>query len=201
MSNQYFSTTFDPNNNESELYRQGANEICESRGVDFYFIPRTIANLDLIFGEDTISEFTSNKPITLYIENYADYDNSQQFFGKFNFTAENTLTLISEMVNFESVCGVAPSIGDLIYHPAGDRIFEITFIDDKNGFFQFNHDDYVYRMTCKLFEYSHEEMDTGIDEVDIINDQDQNTSDEEDELDNAIAEYLDLNETDVFGNV
>ena len=60
-----------------------------------------------------------------------------------------------------------PSEGDLIYFEKTKSLFEIKYVDFQNPFYQLNQI-YVYRLVCELFEYSSEDLDTGIATIDGI---------------------------------
>jgi len=200
MSNPYFKNTYHPDNNEAKLYANGSNEIIQIKGIDMYFLPRTRIKDDHIFGEDTLSAFLKSLPICFYIENYSNYDGVGELFSKFGFTPDNQLTLLSEIENFKGIANQEPMEGDLIYYPVGDKIFEIAHADTKDGFYQFNHREYVYKLQCKLFEYSHEDINVDIKEIDIITDEEMNTSDESDQIEDN-DDILNLDESDIFGNI
>ena len=58
-----------------------------------------------------------------------------------------------------------PKEGDLIYFPLGDRLFEIKYVEHEKPFYQLQ-GKYTYQLTCELFQYENEVIDTGIDEID-----------------------------------
>ena len=60
-----------------------------------------------------------------------------------------------------------PQEGDLVYHPVLARMFEINFVDHDEPFYQLDNNP-VYKIRCKQFEYSSEEIDTGITTIDEI---------------------------------
>ena len=62
-----------------------------------------------------------------------------------------------------------PNEGDLIYHPILSRIFQINFVDHDDPFHQLDNNP-VYKMRCRLYDYSSEVLDTGITEIDEIED-------------------------------
>ena len=62
-----------------------------------------------------------------------------------------------------------PSEGDVIYHPVLGKLFEINFVDHDEPFYQLDNNP-VYKMRCRLFEYSSEALDTGISAIDAIED-------------------------------
>lgn len=201
MSNKYFKNTYFPKNNEADLYANATNEIIQMMGVDMFYLPRTRIKDDHIFGEDVLSEFNSNVPITFYIENFSAYDGLGDIFSKFGFTPDNQITLLSEVENFKATIGEDPENGDLIYYPAGDSIFEIIHAGSKEGFYQLNHNEYAYKLQCKLFEYSHEDIDVDLSDVDIIDQEEINTTDEDDQFDDEKGDILDLTISDIFGNI
>ena len=62
-----------------------------------------------------------------------------------------------------------PLEGDVIYHPILGKLFEINFVDHDEPFYQLDNNP-VYKMRCRLFEYSSEVLDTGIAAIDEIED-------------------------------
>jgi|TARA_R110000782_G_scaffold134070_1_gene226432 hypothetical protein len=62
-----------------------------------------------------------------------------------------------------------PKEGDLIFHPILSKVFEISFVDHDEPFHQLDNNP-VYKLRCKQFEYSSEVIDTGIADIDAIED-------------------------------
>ena len=62
-----------------------------------------------------------------------------------------------------------PLEGDAIYHPTLKKLFEINFVDHDDPFHQLDNNP-VYKMRCRLFDYGSEALDTGIAEIDAIED-------------------------------
>ena len=60
-----------------------------------------------------------------------------------------------------------PQEGDLIYTPLIKRLFEVSFVDHDDPYYQLDNNP-VYRLRCKQFEYSQEVLDTGITEIDAV---------------------------------
>ena len=60
-----------------------------------------------------------------------------------------------------------PREGDLIYLPFSKQLFELTFVEDEQPFFQLGKN-YVYQVSTALFRYEDEDFDTGIADVDVI---------------------------------
>jgi hypothetical protein len=62
-----------------------------------------------------------------------------------------------------------PFEGDAIYHPILKKMFQVNFVDHDEPFFQLDNNP-VYKLRCRLFDYSSEELNTGIDTIDAIED-------------------------------
>jgi hypothetical protein len=62
-----------------------------------------------------------------------------------------------------------PNEGDLIFWPKGNKLFEITFVDHDDPFYAVQNLP-TYKLKCKTFEYASEVIDTGIAELDAIED-------------------------------
>ena len=62
-----------------------------------------------------------------------------------------------------------PYEGDALYHPILKKMFQINYVDDDVPFFQLDANP-VYKLRCRLFDYSSEALDTGIDTIDAIED-------------------------------
>jgi len=62
-----------------------------------------------------------------------------------------------------------PLEGDLVFHPVLTKVFEVSFVDHDEPFHQLDNNP-VYKLRCKQYEYSQEVIDTGIAEIDAIED-------------------------------
>ena len=67
----------------------------------------------------------------------------------------------------ESTDADRPLEGDLVFHPIINKMFEISFVDHDEPFFQLDNNP-VYKLKCRLFEYGSEGIDTGVSEIDQI---------------------------------
>jgi hypothetical protein len=68
-----------------------------------------------------------------------------------------------------SITSNRPNEGDLIYFPMVDKTFEIKHVEHESLFYQTGRLQ-TYDLRCELFEYSSEAIDTGITEIDEIED-------------------------------
>ena len=62
-----------------------------------------------------------------------------------------------------------PLEGDLIFHPILSKLFQINFEDHDEPYFQLDNNP-VFKLRCRLFEYSSEVLDTDISAIDAIED-------------------------------
>ena len=62
-----------------------------------------------------------------------------------------------------------PFEGDLIFHPIFKMLFEVKSVEDEEPFYQVDNLP-VYKMQCQIFDYSSEKLDTGVADIDAIED-------------------------------
>jgi len=90
-------------------------------------------------------------------------------------SSSTTLTTVTGDNNFYIIQDTAatdadrPQEGDVVYHPILDKLFEINFVDHDEPFYQLDNNP-VYKLRCRMFEYSSEILDTGISDIDAVED-------------------------------
>jgi len=142
-------------------------------GRDMIYIPREYLNRDIIFGEDTASRFKDCYTIEMYIQNVTSFGGQMNIINKFGINITDRVTLQLSKTRFDQEVYnndsniKTPREGDLIYFPFNKSIFEINYVEDKIPFFQFGILN-VYTLTCELFTYSFEDIETGIESVDEV---------------------------------
>ena len=150
-------------------------ETIEIYGQDIYYVPRTIVNKDTVFGEDSDTKFESAKAIRAYVNNVEGWEGQGELLSKFGVRIEDKTTFIfsrdkfKEHVDDSTVLNVEgrPNEGDLIWFPTTIHLFQIMFVEADKPFYQLGKG-YVWECQCELFEYSDEEIDTGITDLDNI---------------------------------
>ena len=150
-------------------------ETIEIYGQDIYYVPRTIVNKDTVFGEDSDTKFESAKAIRAYVNNVEGWEGQGELLSKFGVRIEDKTTFIfsrdkfKEHVDDSTVLNVEgrPNEGDLIWFPVTKHLFQIMFVEAEKPFYQLGKG-YVWECQCELFEYSDEEIDTGIADLDAI---------------------------------
>jgi hypothetical protein len=163
---------------EQFLYEDLIIEAMEIHGLDVYYIPRTITRLDNILNEDIASVFGDAYMITMYLEDLTDgYGGEQTIMSKFGLEIRDTSNWVVAKRTWENFVGVQnntivagrPNEGDLIYIPLTGSFHEIKFVEHESPFYQLGNI-FVYKLQCETFEYSNEKFDTGISEIDTIED-------------------------------
>ncbi len=161
---------------EQRLVEDLVLESLKIYGHDIYYMPRTLVNKDTIFDEDELSRFTQAYPLEMYLDNVNGYEGQGDIFTRFGLEVRDQATFVLAKRRWEDLVLTSggsftqttrPSEGDLLYMPKTKSIFEIKYVDFQNPFYQLNQI-YVFRLVCELFEYSSEDLDTGIAEIDAI---------------------------------
>ena len=162
--------------NEQRLVEDLIIESLKIYGHDTYYLPRTLINKDTIFDEDELSRFTQAYPLEMYLDNVNGYEGQGDIFTRFGLEVRDQATFVMAKRRWEDMVQTSggtftqierPSEGDLIYFEKTKSLFEIKYVDFQNPFYQLNQI-YVYRLVCELFEYSSEDLDTGIATIDGI---------------------------------
>lgn len=185
--NPYFSQK-NESNCVPNIYLHASDEIINRAGIVFKFLKRTVANEDIILGDTLISSFTSATDITLKLENYSGFDSESTIFESFGFTMNAQLTfLISEI----ALNGLILQESDLIYHESG-KIFEIKDVKNIKTFHHFGVANNYNRIIVEPFDKNAENFNTGIEEIDEIeNLTNSNVDDEENEFSNLRSLFMD----------
>ena len=202
---------------EQSLYADLVAEAIQIHGHDVYYLDRTLVAEDTIFGEDSLSKFTQQHPIEMYVENAEGFGGDKEIINQFGLENRNEITFVvskerfqemdsqitledgtdttggsillesgsvsqsdnSSLLttidgdNFYVLMDIAttdsdrPLEGDLVYHPVIAKMFEISFVDHDEPFYQLDNNP-VYKLRCKQYEYSNEIIDTGIATIDAI---------------------------------
>ena len=154
---------------EQDLHEDLVVESLRFYGHEVFYLPRTIVDEDELFGEDTSSKFGDAYAVEMYIENTEGFEGEGDLLSKFGVEVRDQATFVLSKRTWQRFISLdqnlatstRPQEGDLIYFPLGNQVFEIRFVEHEN----------VFKLQCETFEYSHEEIDVGIAELDNIEDQ------------------------------
>lgn len=160
---------------EQNLYEDIVIEALKMYGQDVYYLPRTIVNEDKILNEDIPSSFSSAYKIEMYIENVDGFDGEGDLLTKFGVQIRDAATFIVARRRWDNtvkrynneINSVRPLEGDLIYLPLSNKLFEIMHVEHERPFYQLKNLP-TYKLRCELFEYSGEDLDTDLEEIDGI---------------------------------
>lgn len=157
---------------EQKLVEDLLIEQVQARGVDIKYIPRDRLGNDYFLGEAQISEFTEAFTVEVYIESMENFNGDGDMFAKFGILFQDKTELYVVASRFTAELAPAgiksPREGDLIFIPFSKSLFEINKVKYDQEYYQTGVN-FGHRMVCNLFEYSHEKMETGIEEVDAVN--------------------------------
>ena len=162
---------------EQGLIQDLINEQLRMYGVEVYYLPRRYVTTKSIIKEVIESKFENAYPIEAYVETYDGYNGLGTLMSKFGIQELDDLTITISRERFETYISplikdktdiklsTRPKEGDLIYFPLGDRLFEIKYVEHEKPFYQLQKN-YTYQLTCELFRYEDELIDTSIENID-----------------------------------
>jgi len=171
-TNVYFDNGF---TGEQKLYENLIIEQLRAFGHEVYYLPRKLVNEDTLFGEDRLSSFNDAYMIEMYLDNIEGYEGQKEMMTRFGIDMQDEATWVVSKRRFEQlistdqnlIVSTRPNEGDLIYFPTAKKLFEISFVDHDDPFYQI-YNLPTFKMRCRTFEYSQEDMATGVSDIDAI---------------------------------
>ena len=162
-------------NTEQYMFEDIIIESIKMYGQDVFYMPRKIVQRDTILGEDVESEFNTANTIEMFIENTEGFEGEGNIFQKFGMEIRDEATFIVAKRSWQKLVGVwnsdinddRPREGDLIYLPLSKSFFEISYVEHEQPFYQLSNLP-VFKLQARLFEFNEEEFNTGISELDSI---------------------------------
>lgn len=151
--------------NEQDLVADLIEEAIEQRGVQVRYILRDMLNPDELFGESTMSKFDKGFELPMYVESVEHFNGNGDLFDEFGISKiDSSIFQVGarkfrlEVTSNKDASEVErPREGDLVYLPFSDSLWEITKVKMDMKYYQLGRN-YTYRLVCKLFEYSHEQI-------------------------------------------
>ena len=197
--------------NEQSLLNDLTRETIYQRGLDLFYIPRSESQkgLDYLFGEDPAKIFQTAIQLEMWCENISTGFDGSIAVGRFALELNDVATFIVAVTRFkEEVTSnhsdiTRPREGDLILFKTDPSeqvyLFEITFVEKTTPFYQIGKSN-VFRMEAERFNFSHEKIETGIEEIDTTPiDMDKEYSDSQ-PIQNESDTFVDFNESDPFSD-
>jgi len=153
---------------EQELVNDLTSEVIKMHGMDVFYVPRTLVKEDTLFDEDVLSQFTTAYEIEMYLKTVEGFGGEGDLVTKFGLDVKDEVIFTVHADRFELATDLAkPKEGDLIYLPMSKGLFEIKFVEHEQPFYQAGKN-YSFDITCELFQYSEEQLATGVVDIDNI---------------------------------
>ena len=165
---------------EQGLVQDLINEQLRMYGLECHYIPRKLMTTSTIMKEVTESRFDQAFPLEAYLMNVDGYAGQGDILSKFGVRVTTEATFVISRERFEE--SVAPFLekqdddyeisnrpreGDLIFSPLGKKLFEIKYVEFEKPNYQLRKT-YTYQLTCEVFEYEDEVIDTNVNTIDSV---------------------------------
>ena len=143
--------------------------------MDIYYMPRSTGDqVDMLYGEDTLKQYTAAYPLEMYLEDVTGMEGEGDFMSKFGLEIRDEMTFLVSRRRFAfTVNQHRPNEGDLIYVPMLQNFFEISFVEHENNQAMYytlgrgrGGNVYVYALKLKQWVFSNELVLTGNAEID-----------------------------------
>lgn len=162
------------NRSEQSLYEDLIIESIKFYGQDVYYLPREIVEKEDIFLDSIQSQFGDAYKVEVYVENSEGFDGEGDIFTKFGIEIRDQATFVIARRRWRELVGdrladaqFRPREGDVIYLPMSESLFQVMKVETETPFYQLSQLP-TFRMQCELFEFSDEDFDTGIPDIDNI---------------------------------
>ena len=104
----------------------------------------------------------------MFIKSVDGFEGEGDLVSKFGLEVRDQIIFSLSRRAWEGLdIGTRPEEGDLIYFGLPSKLFQIMFVEHETPFYQTGALP-TYDLTCELFTYSDETLDTGIDTIDVI---------------------------------
>lgn len=168
----YFPDYYSGYSGEQNLVQDLADEQIKLFGTDIYYLPRTLLNNNTL--DDIIySKFEDQFQIEMYLQNVEGFGQSE-FISKFGLKVTDEIKFIvsqrrwiQEATANEYKSIIRPLEGDLLFFPLTKDLYEIKFVEVEAVFHQFGKLQF-YQITAEIYEMGNESIDTGIADIDLI---------------------------------
>lgn len=218
MARNPFFNQYTPVRQEQKLVEDLIIEAIKIYGVDVYYLPRTHVNLDRLYSEDASMKFDDALEMEMYVKSFDGFMGQEDFLSKFGLQIDESITFVVAQKRFAQALKscfltqnsynliletgdellqeqaydygsiLRPREGDLLWFPMAGYMYEIKFTENIEHFYQLGKL-YTYELRCERYEYSSEKLDTGITDIDNVEEQ---FSESTEFLPKLLAEDVDL---------
>ena len=161
------------NTSEQALHQDLIIEAIKNYGIDVYYLPRKYVNEDVLYGEDTISEFNQAHLIEMYVKTVDGFEGEGDFISRFGLEIRDQVVFSVARRRFDNLDITEqdrPREGDVIFLPLNKKLYEIRFVEHESMFYQFGKLP-IFDLTCELFQYDDQRIDTGVADIDKVEDE------------------------------
>lgn len=171
MATNFYFNNFAASN-EQNLLHDLIIESIRIYGEDMLYVPRKLNNYDQMLGADDSSSYETAILVELYIKSVDGFGGDGNFMSKFGLQIRDQVVFsIAQRVFAQEVASITtqlrPNEGDLIFFPLNDKCFQIKYVKKQEMFYPLGTLP-TWELTCELFEYSNETLNTGIPEIDKL---------------------------------
>jgi hypothetical protein len=168
----YFPDYYSGYSGEQNLVQDLADEQIKLFGTDIYYLPRTLLTENTL--DDIIySKFKEQFQIEMYLQNVEGFGQSE-FISKFGLKVTDEIKFIvsqrrwiQEATANEYKSIIRPLEGDLLFFPLTKDLYEIKFVEVEAVFHQFGKLQF-YQITAEIYEMGNQNIETGIGDIDLI---------------------------------
>ena len=170
------------NTDEQNLINDLVYESIKIYGIDVGYMSFTEDDTDDVLNESRKKYYNNYSLVEVYIRNVDGFEGEGDFLSRFNLEIRDQITFTVSQRRWAEEVTLGdthtddegnnigrPAEGDLIYFPLTGKIYEVKFIEHESIFYQMGALQ-TYDLTCELFQYRHEVIDTGRTAIDQIED-------------------------------
>ena len=174
-TSSYFPTYYQGHSGEQGLVQDLVDEQIKLFGTDIYYIPKIVLQ-DSTLDEVRYTKYQEQFQIEMLLQNVMGFGDNSEFISKFGLRITDEIIFrVSTRRWDEEVADHSPNLtvtsrpneGDLLYFPLTKDIYEIKFVGKEEPFFQFGKIQF-YAITAEIYEVGSDDFDTGVTEIDAI---------------------------------
>ena len=171
----YFPTYYAGHSGEQGLVQDLVDEQIKLFGTDIYYIPKIVL-ADSTLDEVRYTKYQEQFQVEMLLQNVMGFGDNAEFISKFGLRITDEIIFRvstrrwdEEVADHNPTLTVdsSPNEGDLLYFPLTQDIYEIKFVGKEEPFYQFGKIQF-YAITAEIYEVGQDDFDTGIAEIDAV---------------------------------
>lgn len=175
MPKSVYFPQYGGNTSEQRLVQDLVDEQIKLFGQDVYYLPKEML-IDRSLNDVILSKFKDVLLIEMMLINVEGFGGSGALaMSKFGLRISDEVTFAVSKRRWQTYArdridtfvDGRPNEGDLLYVPMTKNTYEIKYVEREVPFYQLGKN-YIYGLTCELMENADNEFDTGIDEIDDL---------------------------------